>query len=179
MCVITVLSSRVWRYGRRCLVIQQQWISSPCRFLVLCHCGACFHIFKGPNRRVQRVRLFLFLFVLYMPWIPGEHRRGICAVECVTAHLRGFEEVSRSEVVIWIDEWSIEFGYHWLMSLVFLTAHLFQFRFVDSEHGYFYFRLYCTCLGFQANIVEEYHALQNDYSFDALQTNCFGINIKL
>ena len=33
-----------------------------------------------------------------MPWIPGEHRRGIRAVECVTAHLRGFEEDSRSEV---------------------------------------------------------------------------------
>ena len=28
----------------------------------------------------------------------GEHRQGICAVECVTAHLRGFEEDSRSEV---------------------------------------------------------------------------------
>ena len=68
-----------------------------------------------------------------MPWIPGEHRRGICAVECVTGHLRGFEEDSRSEVVFWIDEWSIEFGYHWLMLLVFLTAHLFQFRFIDSE----------------------------------------------
>ena len=31
----------------------------------------------------------------------------------VAAHLRGFEEDSRSEVVLWIDEWSIEFGYHW------------------------------------------------------------------
>ena len=49
-------------------------------------------------------------FVLYSPWIPGEHRGGICAVECVTARLRG----SRSQVVFWIDEWSIEFGYHWL-----------------------------------------------------------------
>ena len=48
------------------------------------------------------------------------------AVECVTAHLRGFEEDSRSEVVFWIDEWSIEFGYHWLMLLMFLTADLFQ-----------------------------------------------------
>ena len=46
-----------------------------------------------------------------MPWIPGEHRRGIYAVECVAAHLRGFEEDSRSEVVFWIDEWSIEFGF--------------------------------------------------------------------
>ena len=41
-----------------------------------------------------------------MPWIPGEHRRGIWAVDCVAAHLRGFEENSRSEVVFWIDEWS-------------------------------------------------------------------------
>ena len=29
------------------------------------------------------------------------HRRGACAVECVAAHLRGFEEDSRSEVVFW------------------------------------------------------------------------------
>ena len=71
--------------------------------------------------------LFFHSFVLYRPWIPAEHPRGICAVECVTAHLRGFEEDSRSEVVFCIDEWSIEFGYHWLMLLMFLTAHLFQF----------------------------------------------------
>ena len=68
-----------------------------------------------------------------MPWILGEHRRGICAVECVTAPLREFKEDSRSEIVFWIDEWSIEFGSHWLMLLMFLTANLFQFRFVDSE----------------------------------------------
>ena len=67
-----------------------------------------------------------------MPWIPGEHRRGICAVECVTAHgLRGFEEVgfeevSRSEVVFWINEWSIESGYTCLMLLTFMTIHLFS-----------------------------------------------------
>ena len=52
-----------------------------------------------------------------------------CVVECVAAHLRGFEEDSRSEVVFWIDELSIKFGYHWLMLLIVLTAHLFQFRF--------------------------------------------------
>ena len=39
---------------------------------------------------------------------------------------------TRSEVVSWIDEWSIEFGYHWLMLLVLLTAHLFQFHFADT-----------------------------------------------
>ena len=27
--------------------------------------------------------------------------------------------------------------------------------------------------------VNDYHLHQNDYSFDALQTHCFGINIKL
>ena len=42
------------------------------------------------------------------------------------------------------------------MSVMFLTAHLFQYRFIDSEHGYFYVCLYSTCRGFQANIVEEY-----------------------
>ena len=72
-------------------------------------------------------------FVQYRPWIPGELRRGTCAVECVAAHLRGFEEESRLEVVFCIVEWSFEFGHHWLMLLMFLTAHLFQFRFVDSE----------------------------------------------
>ena len=55
-----------------------------------------------PTRRVQRVRLFLCSFVLYMPWIPGEHCRGIC-VECATAHLRWFEEDLGSEVVFWIE----------------------------------------------------------------------------
>ena len=95
-------------------------------FFIVVHVARNLHFFKGPNRRVQRVRLFLCSFVLYMPWIPGEHRRGIWAGECVAAHLRGFEEDSRSEVVFCIDEWSIEFGHHWLMLLMFLTAHLFQ-----------------------------------------------------
>ena len=63
----------------------------------------------GFARRLQRVRLFLRSLVLYRPWIPGEHRRGTCAVECVAAHLRGFEEDSRSGVVFWIEVWSIEF----------------------------------------------------------------------
>ena len=31
-------------------------------------------------------------------------------MECVATHLRGFEEDSRSGVVFWIDELSIEFG---------------------------------------------------------------------
>ena len=67
------------------------------------------------TRRLQRVQLFLRSFELYRPWIPGEHRRGICAVECTSAHLRGFEEDSRPEVVFWIDELSMEFGCHWFI----------------------------------------------------------------
>ena len=63
-------------------------------FVIVVHVVGILHIFKGPTRRVQQVRLFLCSFVLYMPWIPGEHRRGIRVVECVTAHHRGFEEVS-------------------------------------------------------------------------------------
>ena len=74
------------------------------------HCGACRRELAPVQgtRRLQRVRLFPRSFVLYRPWIPGEHCRGICAVVCVTAYLRGFEEDSRSEVVFWIDEWSFD-----------------------------------------------------------------------
>ena len=79
-------------------------------FVIVVYVVGNLHMFKGPTRRLQRVQRS---FVLYRPWIPGEHRRGICAVECVAAHLRGFEEDSRSEVVFWIGEWSIEFAYHW------------------------------------------------------------------
>ena len=39
----------------------------------------------------------------------------------------GFDEDSSSEVVFCIDELPIKFGYHWLMLLIFLSAHLFQF----------------------------------------------------
>ena len=66
---------------------------------------------QGPSRRLQEVRLFIRAFVLYSPWITGEHCQGTSAVECVAAHPRGFEEDSRSEVVFWIDEWSIESGF--------------------------------------------------------------------
>ena len=78
------------------------------------HCGACRRE-PAPvqgTTRLQRVRLFPRSFVLYRPWISGEHCRGICAVECVIARLRGFEEDSRPEVVFWIDEWSMEFSDH-------------------------------------------------------------------
>ena len=80
------------------------------------HCGACRRELAPVQgtRRLQRVRLFPRSFVLYRPWIPGEHCRGKRAVECVIAHLREFEEDSRSDVVFWIDEWPTELGYHWL-----------------------------------------------------------------
>ena len=42
------------------------------------------------------------------------------------------------------------------MSLKFMTIHLFTLHFADTEHSYFYALLYCTGLGFQANMVEEY-----------------------
>ena len=77
----------------------------PCQFRV----GV-----RTTTRRLQRVRLFLRSFVLYRPWIPGEHRRGIWVVDCVAAHLSGFEEDSRSEVVFRMDdERSTEFRTAW------------------------------------------------------------------
>ena len=66
---------------------------------------------QGPSKRLQEVRLFLRAFALYSPWITGEHCQGASPVECVAAQLRGFEEDSRSEVVFWIEEWSIESGF--------------------------------------------------------------------
>ena len=61
-------------------------VQFPCTFSLCCmSSGIC-----TPTRRLQRVRLFLSSCVLYMPWIPGKRRRGIWAVNCVAAHLRGF-----------------------------------------------------------------------------------------
>ena len=109
-------------------------------FLIVVHVVGNLHSFKGPSGRLQDVRLFLRAFVLYSPWIPCEHCQGTSAVECVTAHLRGFEEDLSSETVFWIDELSVEFGYHWLMSLMFFTTHLFHFRFAVTEQ---YWRTRC------------------------------------
>ena len=73
-----------------------------------------------------------------MPWIPGEHRRGTCVVECVAAHLRGFDEDSRSKAVFCIDELPIKFGYHWLMLLIFVwVARTRTFLNTDQEMGEF------------------------------------------
>ena len=56
-----------------------------------------------------------------------------CLVECVIAHLLWFEEDLGSEIVFWIDERSIELAIAGLMFLTFMTIHLFQFRFADTE----------------------------------------------
>ena len=142
-------------------------------FDTVVHAVGNLHMFKGPTRRLQRVRLFLRSFVLYRPWIPGEHRREICAVECVTAHLRTNQTTSTGTVISTFvctvhaldssehrrEICAVELQHIFvglkrtrdqklssglmsgqfssaitgLMLLMFLTAHLFQFRFVDSE----------------------------------------------
>ena len=55
--------------------------------------SALLHIFAGLKRtRDQELSSGLMSCIC----------RGTCPVECVAAHLRGFEEDSRSEVVFWI-----------------------------------------------------------------------------
>ena len=77
-------------------------------------------------RRLVRLQVLLFLraFVLYSPWITGELCQGASAVECVAAHLRGFEEDLRSEVVFWIEEWSMEFVCRGTCPVECVAAHL-------------------------------------------------------
>ena len=74
------------------------------------HAVGNLHLFKRPDD-FNRVRLFPRSLVLCRPWIPANI---VEEYVLLSAHLRGFEEDSRSEVVFWIDEWSIEFGCHWL-----------------------------------------------------------------
>ena len=69
----------------------ETWIVMEChgdrlRVIVVHAVG---NLFKGPDD-FNGYRYFHV-------WIPGERRRGICAVECVTAHLRGFDEDLRSQ----------------------------------------------------------------------------------
>ena len=85
-----------------------------------------------PTRRVQRVQLFLRSFVLYRPWIPGEHCRTIRAVECVTAHLRGFEEDSRSEI-------NLTFSTGTVISVFVCTVHAFDSMQTSSRNT-------CCCI---------------------------------
>ena len=40
------------------------------------------------SKAVRATGSLLVSFAGGVPWIPGEHRRGIGAVECVAAHLR-------------------------------------------------------------------------------------------
>ena len=85
------------------------------------------------------------LFVCFVQDLDSRRTssRYICC--WVAAHLRGFDEDSSSEVVFCIDELPIKFGYHWLMLLLFLTAHLFPF---------------CDHAGFRADNNDDYLSLK-------------------
>ena len=98
---------------------------------------------RGPDARVQLAvgnakgpddfngqRLFPRSFVLYRPWISGEHRRGICAVECVTA---GLERTRDQKLSSGLMSGQLSLAITGLMLLMFLTIHLFQLRFADTE----------------------------------------------
>ena len=131
------------------------------------------HIF-APTRRLQRVRLFQRSLVLYMPWIPGEHRREICAVECVALHtFAGLkrtrdQKLSSDDLMRYVNFFvrlyftGLGFQANVVEECVLLSAlrHTSSHQpddFADAEHGYFYtLHWYCTGLGFQANIIEEY-----------------------
>ena len=103
--------------------------------------GGSVEVSSIPHRLVAP-RILVLIAVLIYSCVsapsPDESRPGPLPLvsprehQTHTAHLREFEEDSRSEVFFWIDEWSIEFGYYWLMLLVFLTAHFFQFHFADT-----------------------------------------------
>ena len=80
-------------------------------FFTVVHVVGNLHLFKGPDDSTSTGTVISMFFCTVRAL---EHRRGMCAVVCVTAHLRGFEEDLGSEVVFWIDERSIEFGHHWL-----------------------------------------------------------------
>ena len=77
------------------------------------------------TRRYQQLRLFLRSFVLDRLWIPDEHGRGICAGECVAAHLRWFDEDFGSEVVFWLMSGQ--------SNLAITCLRFFQSRIADTE----------------------------------------------
>ena len=83
---------------------------TKCRFLVLFHCVACRREsahqpddFNGYGYFYLRV----FCTCLGFQANVVEEYGLLTALQHIFA---GFEEDSRSEVVFWIDEWSIEFG---------------------------------------------------------------------
>ena len=47
------------------------------------------------------------------------------------------------------------------------------------DHVYAVFAFWSENWSWTQQTLVDYHLRGNDYSFDALQTNCFGINIKL
>ena len=70
--------------------------------------SALLHIFAGLKRtRDQKLSSGLMMWSIEFGchcFIVEEH----VLLSAFAAHLRGFEEDSRSEVVFWIEEWSIE-----------------------------------------------------------------------
>ena len=58
-------------------------------FFIVVHVVGNLHMFKGPDDFNGYGYFYVRLYCIGC-WIPGEHRQGICAVECVTTRLRGF-----------------------------------------------------------------------------------------
>ena len=66
--------------------------------------ASCRHV--DPTRRFQRVRLFLCLFVLYMPLFPCKHRREIRAVASAK---RTVHHVSNESVYVGVTIFALSF----------------------------------------------------------------------
>ena len=99
------------------------------------------------------VVMFLGLYFVY--------DTALRAVECVAAHLRGFEEDSRSEVVFWIDELSIEFGCYCFIcrgtcAVECVTAHLRGFEEDSRSEVVFWIEEWSIEFGRYCFIVEEH-----------------------
>ena len=77
----------------------------PCSFPLWCMSSGICTMFKGPDDFNGYGYIYVRLYCAGLGF-QSNIVEEICAVECVTGHLRGFEEDSRSEVVFWIEEWS-------------------------------------------------------------------------
>ena len=82
------------------------------RVCVIVHEVGNLHLFKGPDDFNVSFYFHVRLHCIGLGFQANIVKE--CVLLSASAHLRGLEEDSRSEVVFWIDEWSIEFGYHWL-----------------------------------------------------------------
>ena len=69
MLVRRLVRLQVWGFGE----VLKRMSNVSLFFLIVVHVVGNLHSFKGPSGRLQEVRLFLRSFVLYSPWIPGEH----------------------------------------------------------------------------------------------------------